>query len=84
MGRVSFLRMHVWILDLIRRFTQKRLSIWRVKVVTRKHEGLEVGNLNDGSFIEPPPVYTKDKMPVSSHHIPRNEDISHLEHLEGV
>jgi len=54
------------------------------KLVTRKIEGLEVGNQNDGDFIELPPVYTKDKMPVSSHHIPRNEDIANLEHLEGV
>jgi hypothetical protein len=54
------------------------------KLVTRRIDGLEIGNLNDGAFMELPPLYTKDKMPVSSQHIPRNEDIAHWKHLEGV
>ncbi|XP_006819133.1 uncharacterized protein LOC102802549 [Saccoglossus kowalevskii] len=46
--------------------------------------GLEVCDLQCKNAIDLPKVYTKDKMPVSRHYIPTQDDISHWSHLQGV
>jgi hypothetical protein len=47
-------------------------------------KGLEVCDLNSNNSVDLPRLYTKDRIPVSSRHIPKKEDIMKWPHLSEV
>lgn len=53
-------------------------------VLTHIIKDLEVCDLEMNNVIELPTVYSKDKMPVSKVHIPKNEDIVKWPHLQHI
>jgi hypothetical protein len=51
---------------------------------THRVDGLLVGNHDGDVFIDLPPVYVKDHLPISRGHIPTNNDLAHWSHLDGI
>ncbi|XP_071181279.1 uncharacterized protein [Mytilus edulis] len=54
------------------------------KMTTYAVSGLQVLDLEMNDVVELPRVYTKDEMPVSVDHIPKQEEISKWSHLSGI
>ena len=46
--------------------------------------GMEVSSLNEADFIELPPVYTLQKIPISQDDVPKTEDLEAWPHLHAV
>ena len=53
-------------------------------MLTNEVFNLEVFDLDMQNAINLPPVYTKESMPVSHEHIPRQNDITKWPHLDGI
>ena len=52
--------------------------------VTKQINDLQISDIEGNNKVDLPKVLTKDKMPVSREHIPRNSDLVSWEHMEGV